>query len=92
MGGVVMNFTSLNLEKAEMLRRKPMSVPSGKEFTYNFTSTQIDNAKKHLETVYTGNKYVRVDFVVKLLVLNELYGDDLFEKANVQCKNPENLS
>lgn len=65
-------FNTLTKADVQTLRRKSLSVPIGKQgITYNFTSTQIDNAVQHLKTLYIGG--IRESFAVKILVLNELY-------------------
>ncbi|MFR1709507.1 MAG: hypothetical protein ACLSV2_11440 [Clostridium sp.] len=65
-------FIALTKDDVETLRRKPMSVPVSKQgVNYNFTSKQMDDAIRHLKTLYTG--IVRESFASKILLLNELY-------------------
>ena len=65
-------FIALTKDDVETLRRKQMSVPVSKQgVNYNFTSKQMDDAIRHLKTLYTG--IVRESFASKILLLNELY-------------------
>lgn len=64
-------FTDLSKGDVQFLRRKSMAVASGNNIVYNFDETTISNAKKHLETLYTGN--VTIPFTVKILTLNKMY-------------------
>ena len=65
-------FNTLTKADVDELRRKSISVPSaGRGVAYSFTKSDIDNAVKHLETLYTG--IVRTSFAVKILLLNEIY-------------------
>ncbi len=65
-------FTTITKADVEMLRRKPMSVPyAGSSVAYGFTKLDVDNAVKHLETLYSGT--VTRSFAAKILLLNELY-------------------
>lgn len=70
------SFTSLTREEVEILRKKPMAVPPGKEFTYNFTQIELNNAKAHLETLYTDGQYVTKHFANDMRILYELYKDE----------------
>lgn len=66
------NFTDLTKEDVEYLRNKPLSVSEDqKGIYYNFTDTQINDAIKHLKTLYNGE--IRKSFAVKILILNKLY-------------------
>lgn len=65
-------FTSLTKSDVQILRNKPMAIPSGSPgVNYNFTSKEIDDAVKHLMTLYTG--VIRSSFATKILILNEIY-------------------
>ena len=62
-------FTLLNKADIEKLRRKPIVSNNGT--MYKFTQTDIHNAKKHLESIYSGTVYY--SFASKILLLNEIY-------------------
>lgn len=65
-------FNTLTKADVEKLKRKSISVPyAGRGVTYNFTKSDVENAVKHLETLYTG--IVRKSFASKILLLNEIY-------------------
>lgn len=65
-------FNTLTKADVEKLKRKSISVPyAGRDVTYNFTKSDVENAVKHLETLYTG--IVRKLFAAKILLLNEIY-------------------
>lgn len=65
-------FNTLTKADVEKLKQKSISVPyAGKCVTYNFTKSDVENAVKHLETLYTGT--VRKSFAAKILLLNEIY-------------------
>ena len=65
-------FNTTTKTDVEKLRRKSISVPyAGRGITYNFTKSDIENAVKHLETLYKGT--VRASFAAKILLLNEIY-------------------
>lgn len=65
-------FNSLTKADIEKLRRKSISVPyAGRSVNYSFTKSDVENAVKHLETLYTG--IVRKSFAAKILLLNEIY-------------------
>lgn len=65
-------FTTISKADVEMLRRKPMSVSyAGSSVAYGFTKAELDNAVKHLETLYSGT--VRRSFAAKILLLNEIH-------------------
>lgn len=62
-------FTLLNKEDVEKLRREP--VVSNNGTMYKFSQSDINNAKKHLESIYSGTVYY--SFSSKILLLNEIY-------------------
>ncbi len=65
-------FNTLTKADVQKLRRKPIAVAyAGRGVTYNFTESDVDDAVKHLETLYTG--IVRKSFAAKILLLNEIY-------------------
>ena len=65
-------FSALNKDDVENLRRKAIAVAyAGRGVNYNFTQLDVDNAVKHLQTLYTGT--VRASFAAKILLLNEIY-------------------
>lgn len=65
-------FNTITKTDVEKLRRKSISVPyAGRGITYNFTKSDIENAVKHLGTLYKGT--VRASFAAKILLLNEIY-------------------
>ncbi|MFQ9116207.1 hypothetical protein [Eubacterium sp.] len=65
-------FENLTLEDVETLKRKPISVANaGDEVKYPFTQKDVENAVKHLQTLYIG--IVRRSFASKILLLNEIY-------------------
>ncbi|MCR5728195.1 MAG: hypothetical protein K6G24_12105 [Lachnospiraceae bacterium] len=65
-------FNTLTKADVQKLRRKPIAVAyAGRGVTYNFTESDVDDAVKHLETLYTGT--VRKSFAAKILLLNEIY-------------------
>lgn len=65
-------FNTLTKADVQKLRRKPIAVAyAGRGVTYNFTKSDVDDAVKHLETLYTGT--VRKSFAAKILLLNEIY-------------------
>lgn len=65
-------FTLLTKSDVETLRRKSISVPyAGMGVTFNFTKSEVEDAVKHLKTLYTG--IVRTSFAAKILLLNEIY-------------------
>lgn len=65
-------FNALTRADVEKLKVKPISVANaGSGVTYNFTKSDVDNAVKHLKTLYTGT--VRDSFATKILLLNEIY-------------------
>lgn len=65
-------FNTLTKADVEELRRKSISVPcAGSGIYYSFTKSDVENAVKHLETLYTG--IVRDSFAAKILLLNEIY-------------------
>lgn len=65
-------FNTLTKADVEKLKRKSISVSyAGRGVTYNFTKSDVENAVKHLETLYTG--IVRKSFAAKILLLNEIY-------------------
>ena len=65
-------FNTLTKADVQKLRRKPIAVAyAGRGVTYNFTESEVDDAVKHLETLYTG--IVRKSFAAKILLLNEIY-------------------
>ena len=64
-------FNTITKTDVEKLRRKSISVPyAGRGITYNFTKSDIENAVKHLETLYKGT--VRASFAATILLLNEI--------------------
>lgn len=65
-------FNTLTKADVEKLKQKSISVPyAGRCVTYNFTKSDVENAVKHLETLYTGT--VRKSFAAKILLLNGIY-------------------
>lgn len=65
-------FNTLTKADVEKLRRKSITVPyAGRGVTYSFIKSEVANAVKHLETLYTG--IVRTSFATKILLLNEIY-------------------
>ena len=65
-------FNQLTKSDVEKLRRLSPSVPYAERgVTYNFTKQDVDDAVKHLETLYSG--IVRTSFATKILLLNEIY-------------------
>lgn len=65
-------FNTLTKAEVEELRRKSISVPYARRgVAYSFTKSDVENAVKHLETLYTG--IVRTSFAAKILILNEIY-------------------
>ena len=65
-------FNTLTKADVEKLRRRSISVPyAGRGVTYSFTKADVENAVKHLKTLYTG--IVRESFAAKILLLNEIY-------------------
>ena len=65
-------FNTLTKADVQKLRRKPIAVAyAGRGVTYNFTESEVDDAVKHLETLYTG--IVRKSFAAKILLMNEIY-------------------
>lgn len=65
-------FNTLTKADVQKLRRKPIAVAYAERgVSYNFTESDVDDAVKHLETLYTG--IVRKSFAAKILLLNEIY-------------------
>lgn len=64
-------FTDLTKEDVQKLRKKPMAVLPQKFINYNFTKKDIDDAVKHLKTLYTAN--VTSTFASKILLNNRIY-------------------
>lgn len=65
-------FDTLTKEDVEKLRNKPICVPNSSQVVeYNFTNSDVQNAKEHLENIYQGT--VRQSFAAKILLLNEIY-------------------
>lgn len=64
-------FTSLTLADVQKLRRKSISVHAGKSISYSFTRADVENAVKHLETLYKGT--VQYSFAARILLLNLIY-------------------
>ena len=60
-------FTALTKSDVETLRK----FTAAGSTQYNFSEKDIDNAVKHLETLYTGR--VQRRFATTILLLNELY-------------------
>lgn len=66
------SFSKLNKEEIEKLRKKSLAVPAGHPgVNYDFGTAEIQCARNHLKTLYTGK--IREPFIVKLLLLNQLY-------------------
>lgn len=65
-------FNNLTKADVEELKNKPISVTYvGRGVTYSFTKSEVEDAVKHLKTLYTG--IVRTSFAAKILLLNEIY-------------------
>jgi len=65
-------FNALTRADVEKLKVKPISVANaGSGVTYNFTTSQLEDAVNHLKTLYTG--IVRNSFAAKILLLNEIH-------------------
>ena len=60
-------FNALTKKDVEKLRR----LTAAGSTQYNFSKSDVDNAVKHLETLYTGR--VQRRFATTVLLLNELY-------------------
>ena len=60
-------FTALTKKDVEKLRR----LTAVGNTQYSFGKKDVDNAVKHLETLYTG--HVQRRFASTILLLNELY-------------------
>ncbi len=61
-------FNLLTKIDVQWLRRQP----AYGNCTYNFTNSQLNSARAHLQTLYP-NCRVQTSFAVKILLLNELY-------------------
>lgn len=61
-------FPALTYTDVEWLRRQP----AYGNCTYNFTHSQLNSARAHLQLLYP-NCRVQVTFAAKILLLNELY-------------------
>ena len=65
-------FNQLSKSDVEKLRKMPISVAyAGRGVTYSFTKSDVENAVKHLKTLYKGT--VQYSFAAKILLLNEIY-------------------
>ena len=65
-------FNTLTKIDVEELRKKPAGISkSNSEFIYNFSSQDIADAIKHLESLYDGKIYQT--FAEKILIRNEIY-------------------
>ncbi len=65
-------FNTLTKADVEKFRKKSIFVPyAGRDVTYSFTKSDVENAVKHLETLYIG--IVRTSFAAKILILNEIH-------------------
>lgn len=62
------SFNLLTKNDVQWLRTQP----AYGNCIYNFTDSQIQNARLHLQTLYP-NCRVQTSFAVKILLLNELY-------------------
>lgn len=65
-------FIALTRADVEDLRNRAPVVPAGRsEVPYRCTAAQLENAARHLETLYQGR--VTKPFAAKIYLLNELY-------------------
>lgn len=62
-------FTLLTKSDVQKLRRKPMVATN--PVNYNFTQKDIDDAVRHLKTLYKGG--ITGTFAAKILLNNKIY-------------------